>query len=388
MTKPALTLGAMPLKNMRAHPVRTIVLLLLAAAQAACVFSGVVLTAASQADLELAEERLGADVVMYPFEASYYLDMDTVVMQGTPVASYAHRSILARVDDCEGISAVTHQVYVPGPADGPAWLVAFDADTDFVLGPWVDEAAGALPAAGSVMIGANVEAPEGEVEVYGRTWPVGAHLKKMGSELDDAVFFGMGDMCTAVADAQAAGVEEARGLDPLSDFSALLIRVDEGADVESVANWLKVYVTKAKTVSKDAALTSTSSSVAWQSGVIGAVAVIAWVVLLIALSVAQSIAIRERAPELSVWRAAGASRKVVRRATVREAVMANAAGAVVGVVIAACVAWACGVMLAPAPCAAAALSAIALSVLAGWAATSYAVRKVTGEEGAPGLVAV
>ena len=42
--KSALKLNSIPMKNMRTHPVRTMILMLLVIAQAACVMGGLMLT--------------------------------------------------------------------------------------------------------------------------------------------------------------------------------------------------------------------------------------------------------------------------------------------------------------------------------------------------------
>ena len=60
------TLRRVPLKNIRAHPVRAAIILVLALAQAACVFGGLVALDGMRAQLGLAERRLGADLVVYP----------------------------------------------------------------------------------------------------------------------------------------------------------------------------------------------------------------------------------------------------------------------------------------------------------------------------------
>ena len=61
-----LTLRLVPVKNIRAHPVRAAIILVLALAQAACVFVGLVVLNGMRTQLSLAERRLGADLVVYP----------------------------------------------------------------------------------------------------------------------------------------------------------------------------------------------------------------------------------------------------------------------------------------------------------------------------------
>ena len=58
----ALSLRRVPLLTIRAHPVRSLIIAVLALAQAACVFGGLILVGAMRAELSLAERRLGADL--------------------------------------------------------------------------------------------------------------------------------------------------------------------------------------------------------------------------------------------------------------------------------------------------------------------------------------
>ena len=62
----ALSLRRIPLKNIGAHPVRAAILLFLALAQAACLLAGLVMADGMRSELALAEQRLGADLVIYP----------------------------------------------------------------------------------------------------------------------------------------------------------------------------------------------------------------------------------------------------------------------------------------------------------------------------------
>ena len=378
-----LSLSRMPLKNMRAHPARTVVLLFLAAAQAACVLVGSSLAGTSGQGLTLAEERLGADVLVYPYAASQQIDMDKLIMQGTPVAAYAPRSDLARMGDCDGIAAVSYQIYLYGPDGGPSWVVGYEPESDFALAPWVEEGRGFALPAGTVLAGADVDDGSATVNLYGRTWPIGAHLEKTGSDLDGEVFVRMRDLGAVIDDAAAAGHGKLGGIDPARDYSAALVRVADKDDVESVANWLKVYVRKTVAVRSDEALTATASGIGWQSLVVGALAAAAWAVLLAALGVAQSMAMRERAGEFHVWRCAGASCRAVRRVAVREAAIEHAAGGALGIALAA-LGMAIALPSALPPLAtgmAVGAVAVALSVLAGCASAAAAVRKAMGAGG-------
>ena len=140
----ALSLRRVPLMNIRAHPIRSLVIAILALAQAACVFGGFVLVDAMRSELSLAERRLGADLVVYPTTCLNQVEKKRLLMLGTPVGCHQPRSALARMSSNEDIAAVSYQLYVSETlADGTTrWIVGFEPETDFVLSPWIAEGEG------------------------------------------------------------------------------------------------------------------------------------------------------------------------------------------------------------------------------------------------------
>ena len=114
-----LSLREIPIKNLKTHPVRTVILFVLTLAQAACVFGGIMMMLGMRQELARAQARLGADVLAYPTAAESKISMKSLLMQGTPVEVYRDRSMLDKMEYCDGISAVTHQIYISDTAADP-----------------------------------------------------------------------------------------------------------------------------------------------------------------------------------------------------------------------------------------------------------------------------
>ena len=211
-----LSLRKMPIENIKSHPVRTVIVLLLALAQAACVFGGVKAARGIQRDMELAEARLGADLVVYPkaIAVSSKINMKRMLMQGTPVKVYKSRSLLSKLEDCGDIEAASRQIYISDtlPDGKDIWIVGIEPDRDFVIRPWLEAVDFAFPV-GTVAVGSKVEttAADGEkVTLFQRDWAVGARLKETGSELDYAVFTGMDTLGEVIAASKAASMAAVR----------------------------------------------------------------------------------------------------------------------------------------------------------------------------------
>ena len=377
-----LSLRRVPLRAIRAHPVRTAVVLVLGLAQAACVFSGLVLVQGARQELSLAERRLGADIVVYPTAALQKIDKDDLTMLGTPVECHRQRSALSRMGSNADIESVSYQIYIrdaPANGDGEAtWIIGYEPQTDFVIAPWLEEGDGA-PGEGVV---AGSDAPvdaAGTVTLFGRPWPVTARLGRTGSELDRAVLADMDTLGRLIDASLDAGVDAYASLDPHRDYSVALVRVADRDRAQSVVDWINIYVRKVTAVGSGELLTGTASAIHGHSGAIIALAAVAWLIVLAALATAQSMLMNQRRGELRVWRTIGASRATIERVMVHEALVVHAAGACAGVALAlpllAASGSATGGALAPARVLAAAGAALLVSLLVGCASTWLTVRR-------------
>lgn len=334
----ALSLRRVPLLTIRAHPVRSLIIAVLALAQAACVFGGLILVGAMRAELTLAERRLGADLVVYPTTCLNQVEKKRLLMLGTPVGCHQPRSALARMSSNEDIAAVSYQLYVSETlVDGSTrWIVGFEPETDFALSPWIAEGEGTSLPRGSVLVGSAVPGADGQtLSVFGRERPIGAHLLTTGSELDDALFVSMDTLSDMMADARAAGEDNDASLDPRTDYSAALVRASDSDAIESVTNWINLYVRKVSAVRADEALVGAASGIRAHRGVAIGVLGATWLVLLGALVIVQVSLMNERMQELAVWRSIGASRSIMSRVMLSESALLHVAGALAGVCLAA-----------------------------------------------------
>lgn len=334
--KGALSLRRVPLANAQAHPLRSVVIIFLALAQAACVFGGFILVAAARNELSLAERRLGADLVVYPTSCLNQVDKKHLLMLGTPVGCHQPRSALARMSSNEDIASVSRQLYVSETlSDGSTrWIVGFEPETDFVLGPWMREGERVSLPRGSVAVGSAVPGAEGQtLSIFGEERPINAHLLATGSELDNAVFVSMDTLSDIVAGARAAGKDIDATVDPSSDYSAALVRTSDSDTIESVTNWINLYVRKVTAVRSNEALVDTASGIRSHRGLAIGVLGAIWLVLLGALVVVQVSLMNERRPELAVWRSIGASHGIINRVMLGESALLHAVGALAGVAL-------------------------------------------------------
>ena len=380
-----LSLREIPRKNLRTHPVRTVILFVLTLAQAACVFSGIMMMLGMRQELARAQARLGADVLVYPTAAESKISMKSLLMQGTPVEVYRDRSMLDKMEYCDGISAVTHQIYISDTAaDGSKiWIYGYEPETDFVISPWLENEKDIQTPAGSVILGSKVAAEKDMITLYKKDWPVAARLEETGSSLDTSVFVCMDTLKELIKASKEAGIDTYASVNPDKQFSSAPVRVIDKSKVSSVADWINIYVRKVTAVRSEETLTQASSGIQSTTKMLAVIAGAAWLVLLAALGITQSMLMKERTGELHVWQAIGASRRIVNRVMLSEAFLVHLAGAVAGTILAGIFFLLFGKGYPLGGTVAAVIAAVVVTVAAGlfsaWLAVKKASKKLSGQ---------
>ena len=380
-----LSLREIPIKNLRTHPVRTVILFVLTLAQAACVFGGIMMMLGMRQELARAQARLGADVLVYPTAAESKISMKSLLMQGTPVEVYRDRSMLDKMEYCDGISAVTHQIYISDTAaDGSKiWIYGYEPETDFVISPWLENEKDIQTPAGSVILGSKVAAEKDMITLYKKDWPVAARLEETGSSLDTSVFVCMDTLKELIKASKEAGIDTYASVNPDKQFSSAPVRVIDKSKVSSVADWINIYVRKVTAVRSEETLTQASSGIQSTTKMLAVIAGAAWLVLLAALGITQSMLMKERTGELHVWQAIGASRRIVNRVMLSEAFLVHLAGAVAGTILAGIFFLLFGKGYPLGGTVAAVIAAVVVTVAAGlfsaWLAVKKASKKLSGQ---------
>lgn len=331
-TRP-LRLSRIPFASLKAHRLRTFILILLTLVQAACATMGLVLIQSMRAEFSLAQDRLGADVLVYPSAGFRQLDASCVQMLGTPVQYHRPRSTLQLLNANDDITQVTYQIYLSDTSEGkdPLWIIGYDPTSDFVVSPWFEGGPRVSVPEGSIALGADIAEGSHELSLFGRSWPVAARLERTGSDYDSAVFVPVSTLSTVIEDAKTQGGDSFEDVDPARDYSVAFLRLGDSRDAQSVANWVNLYVRRVEAVYSNEGLVSSSASISSHSILISILVAVTWVLLVGALAFAQLLMMNERGKEMAVWASVGTSPSVVKRLFRAEFLLAHAPGALVGV---------------------------------------------------------
>ena len=304
--------------------------------QVICILLGTAFVLGMHQELNLAESRLGADVIVYPTQAMSKISKSGLLMQGTPVQVWKSRAMLTRLADCDNISAVSYQIYIldESEKDHVIRITAYDPASDFVISPWIAEGQSFIPPDDTVVVGSNVTLSDGEsLVLFQRNWPVKGHLLPTGSNLDDLVFVNINTLHSLIKAASDVGIHSYENIDPDRFWSAALIRVDDKQNVESVTNWINIYVRKVTAIRSEESLAAAASDIQHQIKQISILAVVIWIILLSAMWITQSILMKERTKELYVWRSVGASQTKIESVFLMEAFWIHLSGASAGIFI-------------------------------------------------------
>ncbi len=323
---------------MHAHPIRAVILIALTSLQAFCILFALLMTLEMRGELALAKARLGADILVYPTAAASQIDLDKLIMQGTPVEVYKSRSLLDRMDSCDEISAVSHQIYISDTlANGDKiTIVGYEPESDFVITPWLNDASAINTEVGSVIVGSNILSDErfgsvlgkqGYITLFGEEWAISDSLYETGSILDNSVFVSMDTLDKIIDAATGMGNDKYASISPHTDFTVALLRINNPNRVKSAADWINIYVRKVEAVRSEESIANTSNGIGSATSTIAFVAVIVWAVLLFAMGVTESMITKERAREIFVWRSIGASRGIVGKVMLTEAFIVHGIGA-------------------------------------------------------------
>ena len=126
-------------RNLSRRPVRTAALILLAAFLSFSVFAGSMIVLSLQNGLESYESRLGADIVVVPYEARSHGTLESILLQGIPGYFYMDETYLDQVRAISGVESASPQFYLASASAGccsvAVQIIGFDPDTDFSIQP-------------------------------------------------------------------------------------------------------------------------------------------------------------------------------------------------------------------------------------------------------------
>ncbi|MBQ3405328.1 MAG: ABC transporter permease [Oscillospiraceae bacterium] len=184
--------------------------------------------------LKISEERLGADVIIYPYTAR--IDETEFLYSGIAQMVYMDKDVIDGVLPEEDIERITPQFFLqtlPGASccsTGKEYrIIGFDKATDFIVSPWYDTS---TMQKDDMLIGDQAEGKDGMLMfLLGNTFRVVGTLAPTGSAIDQSVYIDIND-AREIAHARFTLEDEYRKFDESQDLSKLvtcyLIKLRDG----------------------------------------------------------------------------------------------------------------------------------------------------------------
>jgi putative ABC transport system permease protein len=327
------------IKNLKRRPGRTLALTVLVVFLAFSSLGGSLLMYGLKSGLGNLESKLGADIMVVPYEATTKSTFSDMILQGNPGYFYMSDNIVQKINTYDGIGEISSQFYLASTSSGccdyKVQIIGYDPDTDFTITPWLkDNYSGAVNDY-EIVVGNQLNAFPGDtLRFFDVTCTVVAKLDETGSYLDTAVYANMNTIRAMIQGAKDNGMHTFDDVNPDNLVSSVLINVADGYSIEEVLNNINIHTKKAEAVRTQNMLSDVSEGLTNISGLISGLLVAVWLISLIVLCIIFSMIGNERKKEFAILRGMGASRKELSGIMIKEAFYVSLLGSLIGAVFA------------------------------------------------------
>ena len=326
-------------KSISGNGLRSWVVALCALVVAAFALFSTLLLRGAGASLELAAERLGADIVVTPEGAQ--TQMEGALLMGSPASFWMPADNLTKLAAIEGVEAVSPQIYLAtliGASCCSAsemFMVAYDPQTDFTVQPWLKQQLPAGLAPGEVIGGDYISATEGEdgILVYGSLVTLKGNLEPTGAGLDQSLFFTL-ETARQLAIASFVEAEEPLVIPP-DQVSAVMVKLAPGANTEKVAVEILRTVPGAFPIQSADLFQASRAQLKSLVNTVTLLLALIWPLAIALIGMVYLMAANERRRELGMLRALGATKRFIAESLLLEAGLLALCGAAVGLFLAA-----------------------------------------------------
>ena len=188
--------------------------------------------------LELSRERLGADAILVPKYAS--ASGSDLLFTALPENIYMNVEVLEQVKALDGVAALTPQFYNQTldlsccDAGTTRRIVGYDAETDFILTPYLEETGRNTLESGELILGSNYD-HELSGQIYmllGKKFTVVNMLQPTGSSMDDIYFMDIDNARQLCLDSHEIA-RNWQDKDPFEHISVIMVKFVPGTDANA-----------------------------------------------------------------------------------------------------------------------------------------------------------
>lgn len=325
-------------RNLKGKPIRTIILIMLTALLSLTIFGGTLMITSLKTGLHSLESRLGADIMVVPYEATTKSNLENIVLQGNTGYFYMDMARFEQIADREGIGDISAQLFLASASSSccslSVQIIGFDPETDFTVSPWIQRSYGKELQKLDVVVGNDLNAFVGDsIQFYGTKCHVAAKLAKTGTNFDTAVFTNKETIQELIQSSLNLHMNTFKDINPDKVVSCVLINAAEGYTPEEIVNDINLHVKRVKAIQTKEMISGISDSLSGVSDVIGIMIGIIWILGAAILLLAFTMSVHERKKEFAVLRVIGASQKKLAGIVMQEALLTGLSGSIIGISI-------------------------------------------------------
>jgi putative ABC transport system permease protein len=324
--------------NLTRRPGRTAALVILTFLLSFSAMAGFLMVSGLKSGLNSLESKLGADIMVVPYEATTKSTFSNMILQGNPGYFYMSENVLDKLGNIEGIGQVSSQFYLASTSSGccdyKVQIIGYDPNSDFTIGPWLKDNYSGTVSDYEIIVGNQLNAFPGDtLRFFDVNCTVVAKLDETGSYLDTAVYANMNTIKAMIDGAKNNGMHTFDNVDSDNLVSSILINVADGYSVDEVMNDINIHVRKVEAVRTQNMISNVSDGLANISGIVTILVGAIWLLTLIILILVFTMIGNERKKEFAILRGMGASRKELSLIMTRESFYVCIIGSVIGALL-------------------------------------------------------
>lgn len=278
-------------------------------------------------------DRMGADIIVVP--EGYDTKVEGAILRGEPNTFFMDKSILKKIEGIDGVEEATPQLFLATLSAGccsfPIQIIGFDAETDFVVTPWLQEQMKLPLEKGEVVVGNNVVGDvNSNVKFFEQEFKIKGRLQKTGMGFDNTVFLNFDEARRLAKEYEKILEIEDKYDDNM--ISSIMLKIKKGVEPTEVQNVIRreclndgVFPLLSKSM-----MNEVSNSALDMINYVYILIALVWILTFIVLSLVYSITIKERKRELATMRILGATKKTLSNIILYEVLIINFIGAITG----------------------------------------------------------
>lgn len=337
-------------KSIAGRPLRTFALLFICIIMSGVMFGGAVLSVSLKNGINSLEQRLGADIIVVPKSAGEKVELENILLQGTPGYFYMDKSVRDALERTDGVDKLSAQYFLVSAnaecCTVQVQIIGFDDETDFTVKPWLREAYSGSLEQNEIIVGSGLSTKVGHnLKLYGVECKAVGKLESTGTGLDTAIYASSDTVRGLIKAAEGKGISVLSKQSPDDVISSVYIKVKDGYDIDEVAANINLGMDGVQTVRTKSMITGTADKLSVFSAsitvLIAAVCVLSAAIMLIIFTALAG----ERKGEFALLRVIGFSRARLCRQVLNEAFVICIYGALLGIGIASAVVFPFGSLI-------------------------------------------